>query len=649
MDCLPDDLLVQILSLLPTKEAVSTSLLSKRWRTLFSLSDNLDFNDDSISWRPGDIRKSFNDFVDSSLAFQGGKDIKKFSLKHTERTMLEHDVDRWIGKALEHGVYELHLHVKSTSWRRFPSQVFTSRTLVKLSLGTNQYINEFSAALPALKVLLLDSIWFTDNQLLNVFLTACPALEDLTMRYEDYQEQSYVISSKTIKKLSVTTNCNNYLDSPAIISIDTPSVVDLYYSDYRRHKSPRCQLDSLAKATLDLHFLENDKRHKKYDRDVADLISGIRNVKTLHLTSSAVEVISICCNGGLPVFNNLVDLVFSGTKRGWKLLLPLLLERSPNLKNLVLSGLHNYTFGRRHRFVGIQIPLNNQINMLSIKQYHGSATVLKHISHFLLNMEYLEVVKVYVAAEMDDTKKMQLTEDLLKFPTASSKLEIQLLAMHLRIYPYIHHRYYVDRFLTMSFDTPNVVDFYYSDYLRRESPQCNLDSLVKATLDLHFLRDDADVTNLISGIRNVKTLHLTSSAVEVLSICCKSRLPVFNKLVDLVFSSKKEGWKVLLPLLLERSPNLKTMVLSGLDGFTCRRHRFTRIPPNNQIKMLSIMKCQGYPSEMKHIRYFLLKMECLEVVKVYLAAEMDDLKKMQLTEDLLKLPAASSKLKIQVM
>ncbi|EFH53575.1 hypothetical protein ARALYDRAFT_347486 [Arabidopsis lyrata subsp. lyrata] len=308
----------------------------------------------------------------------------------------------------------LHLRIENEfSWGYgLPSQVFTSTTLVKLSLGTEQYIDSFSAntSLPALKVLLLDSIWFTDNQLLNVFLTACPALEDLTIHHEKYEVQSYVISSKTIKKLSVTIKFNNYLDSPVIISIDTPSVVDLYYSDYRRHKSPRCQLDSLAKATLDLHFLEKDKR--------------IRNLTGMWRISS---VISICCNGGLPVFNNLVDLVFSGTKRGWKQLLPLLLERSPNLKNLVLSGLHNYTFGRRHRFVGIQIPLNIQIKMLSIKQYHGSATVLKHISHFLLNMEYLEVVKVYVAAEMDDTKKMQLTEALLKFPTASSKLEIQVI------------------------------------------------------------------------------------------------------------------------------------------------------------------------------------------------------------------------------
>ncbi|KAL9830924.1 hypothetical protein AtNW77_Chr3g0195251 [Arabidopsis thaliana] len=66
-----------------------------------------------------------------------------------------------------------------------------------------------------------------------------------------------------------------------------------------------------------------------------NLISGIRNVKTLHLTSSTVEV--------------------------------------------SFSGLHRYIF-KRNRFVGIHIPTNNQVKILSIMHYQGSAHVLKQIA-----------------------------------------------------------------------------------------------------------------------------------------------------------------------------------------------------------------------------------------------------------------------------
>ncbi|XP_010427112.1 PREDICTED: putative F-box protein At3g44060 [Camelina sativa] len=440
MNCLPDDLLVQILSFLPTKQAASTSLLSKRWRILFAFSPNLDF-DDSIFLHPEDwkqncpdIQKSFDDFVDKTLASQGGNHIKSFLLKFDENYR-DHRfavdvVDRWICNALGLGASELHLHIEPIWYRDLPSEVFTSTTLVNLSLGTRLHSPRLfpDTYLPALKVLFLDSVWFEDDQFCNVFLTACPALEDLTIHQTNYKhcpDFSYVISSKTIKKLSVTYNFY-YDDVPRIISFDTPNVVDFYYSDYLGNESPQCRFNSLAKATLDLNFLKDDKGQLQNGADVTDLISGIRNVKTLHLTISAVEVISVCCEGGLPVFNNLVDLVFSSKKEGWEVLLPLLLERSPNLKTLVLAGLDCFTF-RRHPFVGIRIPPNNQIKMLGIKQYHGSENELKHISHFLLNMECLDVVKVYVAPTMDSIKKMQLTEDMLKLPTASPEVNVQVL------------------------------------------------------------------------------------------------------------------------------------------------------------------------------------------------------------------------------
>uniref|UniRef100_A0A1J3JIB9 F-box/LRR-repeat protein n=1 Tax=Noccaea caerulescens TaxID=107243 RepID=A0A1J3JIB9_NOCCA len=80
---LPNELLCHILSFLTTKESALTSVLSKRWRTLFAFLPNLDL-DDSVFLlseegkreKPG-ILQSFMDFVDRVLALQGDSLIKK--------------------------------------------------------------------------------------------------------------------------------------------------------------------------------------------------------------------------------------------------------------------------------------------------------------------------------------------------------------------------------------------------------------------------------------------------------------------------------------------------------------------------------------------------------------------------------------------
>ncbi|EFH38748.1 hypothetical protein ARALYDRAFT_920651 [Arabidopsis lyrata subsp. lyrata] len=331
---------------------------------MFTFSPNLDF-DDSIfcqprkknrNKNPNDVQERFNDFVDKAFALKGSENINKFSLK-LSRTYKEklYNIDRWICNALEQGISEFHLDIKPTwyGWHDLPSEVFTSTTLVKLSLGTTLRCQGLPSdtSLPALKILFLDSILFEEDQSFDVFLAACPALEDLTIHYKVYQGNSYVVSSPGSIYLRAISR---------IISLDTPNVVNFYYSDYIL-ESPQCRWDSRTKATFDLYFCNDDKHYVQNGAEVTDLITGIRNVKTLHLTSSTVEVILVC----LPVFNNLVDLVFLSKKEGWKLLLPRLLQHSPNLKTLVLS-------------------------------YQGYASELKHIRHFLLKMECLEVVQIYV-------------------------------------------------------------------------------------------------------------------------------------------------------------------------------------------------------------------------------------------------------------
>ncbi|KAH0862318.1 hypothetical protein HID58_079529 [Brassica napus] len=135
---LPDEILGKILSLVPTKVAASTSVLSKRWRNLLGLIDSLCFEEPEEA-ASGSHR--FFDFVDKTFALLSESPIiKKLSLSHIPTSGRDDDysrVNRWIWTALERGLSELHLHATPRCHGVYLSrELFTSNTLVKLTHGT---------------------------------------------------------------------------------------------------------------------------------------------------------------------------------------------------------------------------------------------------------------------------------------------------------------------------------------------------------------------------------------------------------------------------------------------------------------------------------------------------------------------------------
>ncbi|KAG7566425.1 F-box-like domain superfamily [Arabidopsis suecica] len=342
---LPHEVLGDILSLVPTKLAASTSLLSKKWRNVFALVHNLDF-DDSVLLQPEEgkqrrdvIKECFRNFVDRTLALQCASPLKKFSLKcHYDHDSELAHVVRWVCNALDRGVLELGVNIKprwdpvprseTGVWQLpvniqthgdvfLPHALFTSKTLVKLTLGTRVAFGKLppDLSLPALKSL-------------------CPVLEELFVRHKQYVGLPYCISSQTIEKLSVQYYSDYDLDMMIGMSFDAPSLLFLDYSDYALSLYPQVNLKSLVEARLDLRYSKIIKRP-----DISGLFIGISNIKTMRLSANSVDVISRCVKHGLrlPVFNNLVSLTFgSKDKRGWRLL-PYLLKQSPKLETLIIQ------------------------------------------------------------------------------------------------------------------------------------------------------------------------------------------------------------------------------------------------------------------------------------------------------------------------
>ncbi|CAH8364381.1 unnamed protein product, partial [Eruca vesicaria subsp. sativa] len=279
-----------------------------------------------------------------------------------------------------------------------PFDVFTSKTLVKLTLGTGLCIVKQEVYLPVLKSLFLYTVNFEDGDFSHLVLRGCPVLEELYI----HRGGPHNLCHPTIKRITIhRSETHNF---------NTPNLVYLDYSDRlvnSGHFSANF-LDSLLEARLDL-FLPKD-----YSSEPWKVITCICNVQILHLSSNTVELMLKCfdhwdSNGGFPFFRNLVKLSFDcKTKKGWKVLWSLI-NNSPKLETLILKG--PFCSIRRSCEDSIE---GNVLKELKICGYEGTRRELFQVQRFLLELKFLQVMKVEVGAKkIDDDKKLKLTKDLL--------------------------------------------------------------------------------------------------------------------------------------------------------------------------------------------------------------------------------------------
>ncbi|PNY02411.1 F-box/LRR-repeat protein [Trifolium pratense] len=164
---LPDDLLCHILSFLPTKLSLTTTVLSKRWTPLCKLVTSLHFEEESVH----DVKvfHGFCRFVDAVML--STQLVKTIYIMCKFRTM------------------------------PLPLSIFSFRTLVVLKLKRIKVVADISVDLPSVKTLYLIHIYFKNKDNLNKLLNGCPILENLQTHIYYIEQDLGHVRLKTLSNL----------------------------------------------------------------------------------------------------------------------------------------------------------------------------------------------------------------------------------------------------------------------------------------------------------------------------------------------------------------------------------------------------------------------------------------------------------------
>ena len=178
---LPDAVTDHILSYLPIKDRVNTSLLSSKWRYKWATVPCLVFDDESFpvpSDRHGAaITSKLVSDIDRILLLRSGP-ICKFELSY-ERILPSNEIDKWILHLSRHPIKELILTISNLQVYAMPSCIFSCQDLTNLDLAS--CFLKPPSTFKGFKYLKFLSLWnvTVDQDVLENLIASCPMLEEL--------------------------------------------------------------------------------------------------------------------------------------------------------------------------------------------------------------------------------------------------------------------------------------------------------------------------------------------------------------------------------------------------------------------------------------------------------------------------------------
>ncbi|XP_019085912.1 PREDICTED: F-box/FBD/LRR-repeat protein At3g52680-like [Camelina sativa] len=312
---LPEDLLLKILSSLPTKTVIATSVLSKRWLSLWKLVPKLEFNSENS-------RTAEN--IGRSLLLHKAPVLESL---HLTGLCDDIDVGLWAGIAFARNVREfvLQVWISFSLPVRFPSSLLFCDTLdtLKLKNPPIQIDLPSPVSMKSLRTLHLDSVTYKNDESICNLLSGCPNLEDLLVHRAcpiNYVK-NFIIVVPSLKRLWLRDRISGQ-DIGGYV-INAPSLKYLQIEKLKSYE--HCLIEDapeLVEANIsNISKIVNEK-----------IMGSLKSAKRLSLDLSPLK---IKCPAGV-IFYQLIYLEMYTHKAEWWNLLTIMLESSPKLQVLKL-------------------------------------------------------------------------------------------------------------------------------------------------------------------------------------------------------------------------------------------------------------------------------------------------------------------------
>ncbi|KAG9439906.1 hypothetical protein H6P81_020071 [Aristolochia fimbriata] len=291
LTALPDDLLHSILSFLPLKTIVRTSILSKEWETkwmeLWVYSAKLEFGRQraqSLS------REGYADFVEKILKHHKGFKVEKFQLYFYPGREFDSLSREWIEIVLAKGVEELHLNFRgiqsrnirnevirgrSSNFEFLPDSFYSSSSITSLSLRYCSFIPPPNSLVSfrSLKSIALSWVKISGESISEI-LYHSPLLEELFIKSCGPLEATKIDSPK-MKRLTIDC-CWDFSDQ---LEIFAPNLEKLHFTTHFSETPVLREVSSLADVVV--HVM--DESESLCGLRWLRFLSGLAHVSSLSL------------------------------------------------------------------------------------------------------------------------------------------------------------------------------------------------------------------------------------------------------------------------------------------------------------------------------------------------------------------------------